>query len=97
MTVQAEILDLLRSISAARNMAVVIVTHNWGVVADLCDRAMVLYQGRALETATIQDLFEKPSHPYTRALLAANPHGATPGERLPTIEETLALLDKVPA
>ena len=50
-TVQAEILELLRALSASRNMAVIIVTHDWGVVADICDRAMVLYQGRALETA----------------------------------------------
>ncbi|MBR1227110.1 MULTISPECIES: dipeptide/oligopeptide/nickel ABC transporter permease/ATP-binding protein [unclassified Bradyrhizobium] len=88
-TVQAEILELLRALSASRNMAVIIVTHDWGVVADLCDRAMVLYQGRALETASVVDLFERPSHPYTAALLKANPHGAKPGEPLPTIEETL--------
>jgi peptide/nickel transport system permease protein len=88
-TVQAEILELLRALSASRNMAVIIVTHDWGVVADICDRAMVLYQGRALETASVVDLFEKPSHPYTAALLKANPHGAKPGEPLPTIEETL--------
>ena len=92
-TVQAEILDLLRSLSASRNMSVVIVTHDWGVVADLCDRAMVLFQGRALETARVIDLFEKPSHPYTAALLRANPHGANPGEPLPTIEETLRRLE----
>jgi peptide/nickel transport system permease protein len=93
-TVQAEILELLRSLRASRNMAVVIVTHDWGVVADLCDRAMVLYQGRALETADVVDLFEKPGHPYTAALLQANPHGAKPGEPLPTIEETLRAMQK---
>jgi peptide/nickel transport system permease protein len=95
-TVQAEILDLLRSLSASRNMAVVIVTHDWGVVADLCDRAMVLYQGRALETAPVIDLFTRPNHPYTAALLKANPHGATPGEPLPTIEEALRQLEGAP-
>ena len=88
-TVQAEILELIRTLSAENNMAVVIVTHDWGVVADLCDRAMVLYQGRALETAPVFDLFERPQHAYTKALLAANPHGATPGTPLPTIEDTL--------
>jgi peptide/nickel transport system permease protein len=93
-TVQAEILELLRALRASRHMAVVIVTHDWGVVADLCDRAMVLYQGRALETASAIDLFEKPGHPYTAALLKANPHGATPGEPLPTIEETLRSMQK---
>ena len=93
-TVQAEILELLRALSASRNMAVIIVTHDWGVVADICDRAMVLYQGRALETASVVDLFEKPSHPYTAALLKANPHGARPGEPLPTIEETLRSIEE---
>jgi len=92
-TVQAEILELLRALSASRNMAVIIVTHDWGVVADICDRAMVLYQGRALETASVVDLFEKPSHPYTAALLKANPHGAKPGEPLPTIEETMRSIE----
>jgi peptide/nickel transport system permease protein len=91
-TVQAEILELLRSIKAARDMAIVIVTHDWGVVADICDRAMVLYQGRQLETATVLDLFERPQHPYTAALLHANPHGATPGQPLPTIQDTMAKL-----
>jgi peptide/nickel transport system permease protein len=88
-TVQAEILELIRNLSASRDMAVIIVTHDWGVVADLCDRAMVLYRGRPIETAPVVDLFEKPQHPYTRALLMANPHASTPGAPLPTIEETL--------
>jgi peptide/nickel transport system permease protein len=92
-TVQAEILDLLRTLCASRGMALVIVTHDWGVVADLCDRAMVLYQGRALETAPVGDLFARPSHAYTAALLKANPHGAKPGERLPTIEQALQQIE----
>jgi peptide/nickel transport system permease protein len=93
-TVQAEILDLLRSLCAAERMALVIVTHDWGVVADLCDRAMVLYRGRALETAPVGDLFVRPRHAYTAALLKANPHGARPGEKLPTIEEALRQMER---
>jgi peptide/nickel transport system permease protein len=88
-TVQAEILALLRSLSQSRQMAVVLVTHDWGVVADICDRAMVLRHGQVLESATVVDLFHKPQHPYTRALLAANPHSARPGEVLPTVDEQL--------
>lgn len=91
-TVQAEILDLLRQLKAETGMAVVFVTHDWGVVADLCDRAMVLYRGQVLETQDILDIFERPRHPYTAALLQANPHHAPPGQRLPTVEETLAAL-----
>ena len=89
-TVQAEILDLLRTMSAERRMAVVMVTHDWGVVADLCDRAMVMRHGRALETADIFAIFASPSHPYTRALIAANPHSAEPGRPLPTVDDKLA-------
>ncbi len=88
-TVQAEILGLLRSLSQSRQMAVVLVTHDWGVVADICDRAMVLRHGQVLESASVVDLFHKPQHPYTKALLAANPHSARPGDLLPTVDEQL--------
>jgi peptide/nickel transport system permease protein len=91
-SVQAEILELLRQLRASHDMSVILVTHDWGVVADLCDRAMVLYHGRALETASVVDLFQRPQHPYTQALLAANPHGAEPGTPLPTIDETMKRL-----
>lgn len=88
-TVQAEILALLRSLGRSRQMAVVLVTHDWGVVADICDRAMVLRHGQVLESASVVDLFHRPQHPYTRALLAANPHSAKPGEVLPTVDDKL--------
>lgn len=91
-TVQAEILALLRSLSQSRQMAVVLVTHDWGVVADICDRAMVLRHGQVLESASVVDLFHKPQHPYTQALLAANPHSAKPGEVLPTVDDKLMSL-----
>jgi len=89
-TVQAEILDLLRAMSAERRMAVVMVTHDWGVVADICDRAMVMRHGRMLETADVFEIFANPKHPYTRALLAANPHAAEPGRPLPTVDAKFA-------
>lgn len=88
-TVQAEILALLRGLSQSRNMAVILVTHDWGVVADLCDRAMVLRHGKVLEAASVLDLFQRPTHPYTKALLAANPHSAEPGKLLPTVDDKL--------
>lgn len=94
-TVQAEILALLRHLGRTRQMAVVLVTHDWGVVADICDRAMVLRHGRVLETASVEDLFRNPQHPYTRALLAANPHSAQPGALLPTVDEQLDKLTGV--
>ena len=84
-TVQAEILDLLRSLQAKNGMAVLIVTHDWGVVADLCDRALVMYAGQIVETADIDPVFQLPLHPYTKALLEASPHLAVEGEPLPAI------------
>ncbi|MEJ8825797.1 dipeptide/oligopeptide/nickel ABC transporter permease/ATP-binding protein [Variovorax humicola] len=89
-TVQADILELLRSLQQSHGMAVVFVTHDWGVVADICDRAMVLFRGKVLETAGVLDIFDHPRHPYTAALLKANPHNAPPGQVLPTVSETLA-------
>lgn len=89
-TVQADILELLRTLREHSAMSVVFVTHDWGVVADICDRAMVLFRGSVLETAAVDAIFEHPQHPYTAALLRANPHNAPPGQVLPTVDETLA-------
>jgi peptide/nickel transport system permease protein len=93
-TVQAEILELIRNLKQSHGMAVIFVTHDWGVVADVCDRAMVLYRGKLLETADVLDIFDRPKHPYTAALLKANPHSAPPGQVLPTVEETLARMQR---
>src|SRR2546425_2614196 len=84
-TVQAEILELLRELQRQRGMAVLLVTHDWGVVADLCDRAMVMYAGQAVEQAALEPLFRQPLHPYTEALLFSNPHHAPDAEVLPAI------------
>ncbi|MFD0634315.1 ATP-binding cassette domain-containing protein [Catenulispora yoronensis] len=70
-TVQAEVLDLLRDLQAERAMTVVLVTHNLGVVADLCDRVSVMRHGRLVETGPVADVFGAPRAPYTRELLAA--------------------------
>jgi peptide/nickel transport system permease protein len=84
-TVQSEILDLLRELQAERNLAILLITHDWGVIADLCNRAVVMYAGEVVEQADIRPIFQHPLHPYTRALLASNPHHASGLERLPTI------------
>jgi len=88
-TVQAEILALLRTLQARTGMSVLIVTHDWGVVADLCGRAVVMYAGQVVEHADVDDMFHEPHHPYTQGLLAANPHLAVEGEPLPTIPGTV--------
>lgn len=70
-TVQAEVLDLLRDVQAERQMGVLIVTHNFGVVADLCDRVSVMQAGRIVETGSVESIFDSPTHPYTQSLLDA--------------------------
>ncbi|GAB4064304.1 dipeptide/oligopeptide/nickel ABC transporter permease/ATP-binding protein [Angustibacter speluncae] len=87
-TVQAEILDVLRDLQQ-RGTAIVLVTHDLGVLADLCTRAVVMYAGEVVETADVVDLVARPKHPYTAALLAANPHEAVPGVPLRAIEGTV--------
>lgn len=72
-TVQAEILDLLRGIRDRYGTSILLITHNMGVVADLADTAAVMYHGRIVERADIQELFDNPVHPYTKQLLAAVP------------------------
>jgi peptide/nickel transport system permease protein len=88
-TVQAEILALLCDLRERLGMAIILVTHDWGVLADLCDRAMVMYAGEVVEEATVQEIYSSPRHPYTEALLAANPHLAPAGDTLPAIPGTV--------
>ena len=87
-TVQAEILSLLRSLVKDTGMSVVMVTHDLGVVADLCDQVAVMYAGEVVENGRTDSILDNPRHPYTLALLAADPHanhGADMPERLATI------------
>jgi peptide/nickel transport system permease protein len=88
-TVQAEILELLRDLQRERGMAILLVSHDWGVIADICERVVVMYAGQVVERATVERLFDEPLHPYTEALLAANPTGADPGHDLPVIAGTV--------
>jgi peptide/nickel transport system permease protein len=88
-TIQAEILDLLRELQRDRRMAILFVTHDWGVVADICDRAVVMYAGEVVERATLDEMFRCPQHPYTEALLLSDPHNAPEGRELPTIPGTV--------
>jgi peptide/nickel transport system permease protein len=88
-TVQAEILALLRDLRARLGMAVILVTHDWGVLADMCDRAVVMYAGEVVEQAALTDLYRSPRHPYTQGLLAANPQRAPVGGVLPAIPGTV--------
>jgi peptide/nickel transport system permease protein len=84
-TVQSEILQLLRTLRDDTGMSILFITHNWGVVADLCDRAVVMYAGQIVENGSVDELFNASAHPYTSALLASSPYFARSGERLSAI------------
>lgn len=84
-TIQAQVLALIDRLRRDHGTTVLLITHDLGVVAQVCDRVGVMYGGRLLEVANKRQMFAAPSHPYTRALLAANPAGAARGKRLPVI------------
>ena len=84
-TIQAQILELLASLRDELGMAMVFVTHDLGVVAEIADEVAVMYAGQIVEQAGVDELFARPRHPYTEALIRALPQSATPGERLATI------------
>ena len=73
-TVQAQILDLLRDLQEKLGTAIILITHNMGVVADMADRVAVMYRGELVEMGTAHDIFERPQHPYTQHLLSSVPH-----------------------
>lgn len=88
-TIQKQILDLLIDLQEQHGMALIIITHDMGVVAETADRVLVQYQGKKMEEADVLSLFEAPKHPYTRALLSALPEHAT-GTRLSTVSDFMA-------
>jgi len=85
-TIQAQILDLLADLQRASDLAILFITHDMGVIEDATDRVNVIYAGEIVERAPTGPLFERPEHPYTRALLKSIPGRTEPDERLPTIE-----------
>jgi peptide/nickel transport system ATP-binding protein len=84
-TIQAQILDLIKRLQKELGMGVVMITHDLGVVAESCDRVVVMYAGRKVEEADVIDLFDRPLHPYTRALMASMPAMNTARTRLTEI------------
>ncbi len=92
-TVQAQILDLLLSLRDRLGTAIVLITHNMGVVADVADRVVVMYRGTIVEQAPVEQLFAQPGHAYTRALLDAVPHLGREGGPSPVAEDSDVVLD----
>ena len=80
-TVQAQVLDLLAEMRDAHDMAMIVITHDMGVVADIADEVIVMYAGQVVEQAPVLELFDRPEHPYTEALLGALPQIEDPGVR----------------
>ena len=72
-TIQAQILDLMRKIQKEKGMSILMITHDLGVVAEMCTRAIVMYAGEIVEEAPIDELFNAPQHPYTKGLIASVP------------------------
>jgi peptide/nickel transport system ATP-binding protein len=97
-TVQAQILDLMKRLQAEMGMSVILITHDLGVIAETCDEVVVMYGGRVVERAPVKQLFARPLHAYTRGLLASIPRLETPRKsKLPVIPGMVASLkDFVP-
>ena len=89
-TTQAQILDLLRKLQQERGMAIMLITHNLGVVAEMADDVVVMYLGRVVEEGNVDDIFHDPKHPYTKALLQSIPSIESPPRvKLPTISGSI--------
>lgn len=86
-TIQATILQLLRELRDKRGMSILFISHDMGVIAEIADRVVVMYQGQAVETASLYDLFAHPQHPYTQGLLNCRPRPDKRLQRLPTVAD----------
>ncbi|MBO9541665.1 ABC transporter ATP-binding protein [bacterium] len=95
-TIQAQILDLMRDIRTKRGAAVVLITHDLGVVAEMCDYVAVMYAGKVVEYADVNTLFKSPKHPYTQGLLNSTPRLGSKQDRLEPIEGQPPALSRLP-
>jgi oligopeptide/dipeptide ABC transporter ATP-binding protein len=100
-TIQAQIMELLAGLQKKLGLAVLLITHDLGVVAEFCERVIVMYAGRVVEHAAVRDLFANPAHPYTRGLLKSLPSvaraaGDMRAGRLPTIKGMVPPLSNLP-
>ncbi len=96
-TIQAQIIELLRVLQRENDMAIIFVTHDLGVVADICDRVVVMYAGQVVEESALDPVFARPRHPYTAGLLASMPQSTPPGSLLTVIPGQVPTPDAWPA
>jgi peptide/nickel transport system ATP-binding protein len=95
-TIQAQILDLMRNLQSQMEMSIILITHDLGVVAEMCDRVNVMYAGRIVEEADVTDLFRSPKHPYTEALIESTPVLGEADKDLATIPGSVPNLIDLP-
>lgn len=95
-TIQAQYLELLRDLQCELGMSLIFITHDFGIVANMCDRVSVMYAGRIVESAPVRDIFYRPAHHYTASLLKAVPKLETKIDRLISIPGQPPRLDRVP-
>ncbi|PYI55679.1 ABC transporter ATP-binding protein [Paenibacillus flagellatus] len=95
-TIQAQILDLMKRLKEEQDMGMLLITHDLGVVAEMCDRVVVMYAGRVVEEANVQDLFENPQHPYTKGLIHSVPKLRQNVRRLASIPGNVPDLSAMP-
>ncbi len=95
-TIQAQILDLMNRLKEEQDMGMLLITHDLGVVAELCDRVVVMYAGRVVEEASVQDLFARPQHPYTKGLIQSVPKLRQNVHRLESIKGNVPDLSHMP-
>jgi peptide/nickel transport system ATP-binding protein len=86
-TIQAQILDILRKLRDQRGMAIVFITHDLGVIAEIADEVLVMFRGKEVEYGPVLDIFARPQHPYTKGLLACRPRLESTFRRLPTVDD----------
>ena len=96
-TIQAQILDLMRNLKSKMDTAIILITHDLGVVAEMCDRVNVMYAGRIVEQAGVIELFKSPKHPYTEALIGSTPILGESEKELTTIPGSVPNLIDLPA
>ena len=95
-TIQAQILELMEDIRAKKNTGILMITHDLGVVAEMCSRVVVMYAGRIVEEAPVHDLFADPKHPYTQGLIGSVPKLGSGVESLPSIPGSVPDLSVMP-
>lgn len=96
-TIQAQILELMREVRDKFNTSIMLITHDLGVVAEMADRVVVMYAGKVIEQGTVEEIFENPQHPYTKGLLASVPNLEEKKQRLYSIKGNVPIASEMPA